>query len=384
MYNPPQWINLKCAIYLQSEHSIRIFVKSLPVSHFMKKPLRILGLMSGTSMDGLDICLAEFQEEEGRWSYQIVAAETVNYPYQWLVKLKSAENCNGEELYRLHVDYGNYLGKEAKGFMERHSLEAADFISSHGHTIFHRPEMGYTLQLGAGPSLAAAAGMPVVNDFRTTDVALGGQGAPLVPMGDKLLFGEYGICLNLGGFANLSFDKDEQRVAGDICPVNYVLNRLAQRAGKKYDDGGKMGASGQIIPELLDHLNAMPFYKKVMPKSMGREWVESTIFPMLKSAYSTADLLHTWTVHAATQIAAICPEEGKMLVTGGGAHNAFLIYLLKEKCKAQVIVPEKNIVDFKEALVFAFLGWLRWHGRVNVLASVTGARRDSVSGAIYF
>jgi anhydro-N-acetylmuramic acid kinase len=345
---------------------------------------RVIGLMSGTSLDGLDICSVVFSKMEGKFFYRLENAETIQYPYTWLVRLKTAENCTGAELMRLHSEYGTYLGNEVSQFIQRHSLETVAFVSSHGHTIFHRPDQQYTFQLGSGASLAAAAKLPVVCDFRMGDVARKGQGAPLVPIGDQFLFSEYTACLNLGGFANISFDQEGKRLAGDICPVNYVLNRLAQRAGKKYDSDGKLAAAGKMIPELFDLLNHLSFYKKAMPKSLGREWVESTIFPMFKSTYSTEDLLHTCTHHAAMQIAAVTPSHGEMLVTGGGAHNSYLLSLLREQCKVQVVVPERQIVDFKEALIFAMLGWLRWNNQVNALASVTGAESDSVCGAIYY
>lgn len=340
--------------------------------------------MSGTSLDGLDICLASFSEEGGRFSTHIEAGETIPYSGEWLARLKSAESCSGPELIRLHTEYGHYLGEQVCAFLERKKCAAPDFIASHGHTIFHQPQLRITFQLGSGASLAARAGLPVVCDFRSTDVALGGQGAPLVPVGDKLLFGEYGSCLNLGGFANISFDRNGKRIAYDICAVNYVLNRLAKRAGKLYDAGGALAASGQIIPELAEKLNAIPHYKTAPPKSLGREWAESSIFPMLKNDWRTEDLLRTYTEHIALQLASAIPSEGEVLVTGGGAHNGFLLQLLRARLQNRIVVPDEATIDFKEALVFAFLGWLRWHGKINVLSSVTGASRDSSSGAVYY
>lgn len=339
--------------------------------------------MSGTSLDGLDICRVRFSENESGWHYMIDAAETVRYPDQWLVKLRSAENCNGVELVRLHTEYGKFTGEMVNAFLEKFPGETPAFIASHGHTIFHRPDLGYTFQLGAGASVAAAASLPVVCDFRTTDVALGGQGAPLVPVGDELLFGNYHSCLNLGGFANISYSENGKRIAYDICAVNYVLNRLAKRAGKMYDADGAMAKSGNVLTDLLERLNALPYYRALPPKSLGREWAESNIFPLLKSDYRTEDLLRTFTLHVAEQIGAAAPAGGRMLITGGGAHNRFLVELLNEKCNCEVVVPDPMTVDFKEALVFAFLGLLRWKNRVNVLASVTGATRDSSSGSIF-
>lgn len=345
---------------------------------------RVIGLMSGTSLDGLDICLVQFSEGENGVSYSIESAETISYPGEWLANLKSAESCSGTELVRLHVAYGDFLGMQVKEFISRNKTTAPDFIASHGHTIFHQPQSRLTFQLGSGASLAATSGIPVVCDFRSTDVALGGQGAPLVPIGDKLLFGEYNACLNLGGFANISFDANDKRIAFDICAVNYVMNRLAKRAGKMYDANGDLAASGNVIPELLEKLNAIPFYKMAAPKSLGREWAESSIFPLMKNEWRVEDLLRTFAEHIALQISVCVPANGNVLVTGGGAHNSFLIGLLREKCGNRIVVPDAMTIDFKEALVFAFLGWLRWNNKVNVLSTVTGAKGDSCSGAVYF
>lgn len=350
----------------------------------MPSALRVIGLMSGTSLDGLDICLAHFSENPTGFSYTVEAAETISYPGDWLANLKAAESCSGPELVRLHVAYGNFLGMQVKSFLERKKLAAPDFISSHGHTIFHQPQHQLTFQLGSGASLAAASALPVVCDFRSTDVALGGQGAPLVPVGDKLLFGEYGSCLNLGGFANISYDKNGKRIAFDICAVNYVMNRIAKRVGKLYDANGALAEAGMILPDLLEKLNSLSYYKTAPPKSLGREWVESSIFPLMKNEWRTEDLLRTFAEHIAFQISVSIPPGGNVLVTGGGAHNSFLIRLLNEKCGGGIVVPDTLTVDFKEALVFAFLGWLRWNQRTNVLATVTGASKDSCSGAVYF
>lgn len=343
----------------------------------------VVGLMSGTSLDGLDICLTWFGEGEN-FDWRLERAETISYSEEWLEQLKSAEKCSGAELIRLDREYGNYLGEQVNLFLKSIPAEQQPaFVSSHGHTIFHRPDLGFTYQLGSGASLAATCGISVVNDFRSQDVALGGQGAPLVPIGDRLIFGEYDYCLNLGGFANISFEQAGKRIAFDICAVNYVLNRLAQREGKLFDENGTLAAKGKNIPELLAQLNALSFYKKSPPKSLGREWVEEIIFPLLSANEKTEDLLRTFMEHSAEQISAVCASRGKMLVTGGGAHNGFLMELLREKCKAEIIVPDKKIVEFKEALIFALLGWLRWNGKTNVLAEVTGAKSDSCSGSIY-
>jgi anhydro-N-acetylmuramic acid kinase len=349
-----------------------------------KKFLRVIGLMSGTSLDGLDICLAKFSEEGGAWQYEIECAETVAYPQEWIEGLLNAEKTSGVELQKFHSGYGKYLGECVTIFLQKYGLEKPGFIASHGHTIFHQPQIGYTFQAGSGVALRDACGIPVVCDFRTLDVALGGQGAPLVPIGDALLFKNYDYCLNLGGFANISFDAKGKRIAYDICAVNYVLNRLAMRLNKPYDENGTFAASGKLIPELFEKLNALPYFQKSPPKSIGREWVEETIFPLMTASEKTEDLLRTFTAHVAEQISVAVPGDGKMLVTGGGAHNAFLISLLKQKSKVEIILPEAETIGFKEALIFGFLGVLRWENRINTLRSVTGARQDSSGGTIYY
>lgn len=356
-----------------------------------KNSHRVIGLMSGTSLDGLDICLANFTETKDGWQYGIECAETVTYPQDWITRLLHAEKTSGEELQRFHSAYGKYLGECVNAFLQKHALQQPDFVASHGHTIFHQPQIGYTFQAGSGVTLREACGIPVVCDFRTLDVALGGQGAPLVPIGDTLLFKDYDYCLNLGGFANISFDAEgpkdssrSKRIAYDICAVNYVLNRLAMRLGKPYDENGAFAASGKLLPEIFEKLNALPYFRQPPPKSIGREWVEETIFPLMKETEKPEDLLRTFTEHVAKQISSALTDKGKMLITGGGAHNTFLISLLKQKSKVEMILPDAETIGFKEALIFGFLGVLRWENRINTLSSVTGARQDSSGGTVYY
>jgi anhydro-N-acetylmuramic acid kinase len=283
-----------------------------------------------------------------------------------------------------HAAYGQYLGTLVRSFLKRNNAKA-DFISSHGHTVFHQPGNHFTAQAGDGAALSAACGLPVVCDFRTADVALGGQGAPLVPIGDQLLFSEYEYCLNLGGIANISFSRGGKRIAYDICPVNMVLNHLASEKGKGYDKGGKMAEKGYFNVILLSKLNSAPYYQRTYPKSLGREEIEKYFFKILKrEKASTEDKLHTFIEHVAIEIAAATRNrKGKMLVTGGGAYNDYLISRIRAHSSLQVVIPSPKIIEFKEALIFAFLGVLRWRNEVNTLKSVTGARRDSSGGAIY-
>lgn len=348
------------------------------------KHWNVIGLMSGTSLDGLDISYCRFSFDNSKWSYEIPAARTISYTGEWKQKLQAAYHSGASELARLHMEFGHFMGKEVSSFIAEHSINPG-FVSSHGHTIFHDPANGYTFQLGSGAALAAACRLPVVSDLRSLDVALGGQGAPLVPIGDKLLFSEYDLCLNLGGFANISYDVNDKRIAFDICPVNIAANALANEAGQDYDESGSMGRSGKVNASLLDELNELSYYKQAphTPKSLGKEWLDREFMPLLnKHSLSPADRLATLYEHAAMQTGKLA-NKGRMLATGGGAFNAYLVERIRHYSKADVIVPARNIVEFKEALVFAFLGVLRWEEKVNALRDVTGAACDSIGGCIY-
>lgn len=350
-----------------------------------KHDYRVLGMMSGTSLDGLDLVVCRFERKRKGWKYETIASKTVSYPVGLQSELKNVFNQDASTLVALHYSFGRFMGQEAKRFMLDTKAEV-DFISSHGHTIFHAPEKGYTLQIGNGAEIAVATDKIVVCDFRSTDVAKGGQGAPLVPVGDKLLFSEFDACLNLGGFANVSYDRsDGVRIAFDICPVNIVLNKLANSLGHPYDSNGDLAQTGQLLPGLLEKLNNLDYYKATFPKSLGLEWVHTNIFPLLIGTHTAKDLLRTFTMHAAQQIAQTLNEgPGKtVLVTGGGAYNGFLLDQVKLLCHKELVIPTNTLIEMKEAVIFAFLGLLRLEGKVNTLASVTGAWNNSVSGAVY-
>lgn len=347
------------------------------------KETTAIGLMSGSSLDGLDIALVRFQDEGGKYHFQILQTETLPYPEHWTQQLSEAFHKQPEDLVQLDKDYGKYLGEQVLAFAKKHNAKP-DFVASHGHTIFHRPEEHYTLQIGDGQELAKACGFMVINDFRSEDVSKGGQGAPLVPIGDKLLFGDYEICLNIGGIANVSYDENGKRIAYDICIANQALNHLAQMNGLDYDRDGELARSGEVNMDLLKQLNKHPFYGQLPPKSLGREFFEANQKDLLKNL-SVEDLLATFTEHIALQVAlavSVLPKS-KLLVTGGGARNKYLIERLQARSSHEVVLPEKMIIDYKEALVFAFLGLLRLKGKTNVLASVTGAKSDSCSGQIW-
>jgi anhydro-N-acetylmuramic acid kinase len=356
----------------------------------MAEKYNAIGLMSGTSLDGLDIAFCEFKFA-GTGQYQLLQSRQIDYDNQRRTTLRDAIHLSASDLLALDAEYGRWLGIHVKSFVEEYALEV-DFVASHGHTVHHRPELGYTNQIGAGAALAAASGLPVINDFRSSDVAHGGQGAPLVPIGDQLLFSAYDFCLNLGGIANISFDKDGQRMAYDIGPANMLLNHIANQRGLAYDEGGLLASSGQIDLLLLAHLNSLDFYQQPFPKSLGYEWFMQIVRPIMdQSTLSLEDQMATAVAHISEQIAIAIllectgPTPASLMVAGGGAKNHFLIQSIQKYLspKVQVIVPEDELVDYKEAIVFALMGVLRWRNEPNCLASVTGASKDAIGGAIY-
>ncbi len=348
----------------------------------------VIGVMSGTSLDGIDLAHISFANNSGKWSFDIKEATTVPYTPEWVEQLKMAIGYSSEKLDRLNKDHTLLLSGIINDFIKKHDLSGLDAICSHGHTIKHRPDEGYTLQIGNLPEIAALTGQKVVCDFRVQDVDMGGQGAPLVPIGDRLLFSEYKYCLNLGGFSNISFEEGSNRIAFDICPVNTVLNHYATLLGADYDDGGKLAESGKIIPELLNELNSLDFYALPYPKSLGFEFVKGTVLPLMEKSNAPAeDKLRTFTEHIALQIAATIKnngENGGLFITGGGAYNTFLMNRLKQELPAIAInIPDDKTIQFKEALIFALLGVLKIRNEVNVLSSVTGAAKDHSSGQVY-
>ena len=345
----------------------------------------VIGLMSGTSLDGLDIAHCVFELLAGKWHYFITNAETVPYTRDWKSRLAGLEDDTALGFVQTDIEFGYLLGLLTQGFIQKYQLKP-DFIASHGHTIFHQPDTKISCQIGRGSVIAAETGIPVVCDFRSLDVALGGQGAPLVPIGDQLLFGEFDFCLNLGGFANISYQIEGKRVAYDVCPANIVLNKLAAASGYDYDPDGMMAGNGIVNSDLLKKLNAFPYYSLAPPKSLGKEWVKEHVFPQLiNSDLPINDLLATFCEHIAIQVASKAVGDGskKLLITGGGAFNKFLISRIRHHAALEIIIPDSNTINFKESLIFAFLGVLRWRNEVNCLQSVTGASKDSSGGAIY-
>lgn len=354
----------------------------------------VIGLMSGSSLDGLDIACCEFNKsDDSVTGYKIINAETISYPNALRKRLEHALYFNKDELKVLDIDLGNWIGQATAAFINT-LHEKPNLIASHGHTIFHKPEEGLTLQIGNGNIIHEIAGLPVVYDFRTLDVKLGGQGAPLVPVGDQILFNDYEFCLNLGGIANVSFNEKGDRKAFDICAFNIVFNHLASQRGKAYDENGRIAASGKLIPRLNAALVAIDYYKMPYPKSVGREWVEEEVLPVLASYQEqTENVMHTYALHTAEVIANVfntitkqefTGKKCRVLVTGGGAYNEFSIAETQKRCATNIelVVPDKSLVEYKEALIFALMGLLRSHNQINCLKSVTGAERDTSSGRI--
>lgn len=345
-----------------------------------------LGLMSGTSLDGLDMALCQFIHENNRWKYKIISCKTADYDESFRQRLKEADTLNGLGLVELDREFAAHIGQHVNAFLQEVGVRP-DFIASHGQTVFHQPQRGLTLQIGSGAVIAAATGIPTVCDFRTTDVALGGQGAPLVPIGDKLLFGGYEACLNLGGFCNISFDSGGRRVAFDIAPCNMLLNTLAARLGKAYDPNGIYARDGYMVDALTDALNALPYYAQCGAKSLGKEWFDREVVPLLdREGAMPQDLLRTSVEHIAVQIGKVLNNNNikSVLVTGGGAKNSYLMDRIRWHApNTMVVIPDEATVDFKEAIIFAFLGLLRLRGECNCLADVTGAVRDNIGGAVY-
>jgi anhydro-N-acetylmuramic acid kinase len=343
---------------------------------------RALGIMSGSSLDGLDLALCALRLHRGRWSFRIERARTITYSADMRSQLLRVMHGSALELAQLDADLGTFIGRACKRVLRGARI---DLITSHGHTIFHQPQLGFSTQIGSGARIAAITGITTVCDFRSADIAHGGQGAPLVPIGEKLLFPQYRAFLNIGGICNVSLHSVKHIIGYDACIGNQALNHLAGEGGLPFDRDGRIARSGSIEPVLLERLNALPFHRRKPPRSLGREWFEEAMRPLLDDGtIELRDRMRTVVEHMAIQLAkSLGAAEGAVLVTGGGARNQFLMERLAALSRPPVEVPSKEVVDFKEALVFALLGVLRLRGEENALASVTGAHRDSVGGAVH-
>lgn len=334
--------------------------------------------MSGSSLDGLDACLAQFEKIGDMWAYHILESTTFPFPKDLASKLKNSPTLDAQSLLALDVTYGLWIAKNISSLVEH-----ADLISVHGHTVFHSPADRVSLQIGSAEVIHLQSGKPVVSQFRNTDILLGGQGAPLVPMGEKLLFPSFDAFLNLGGICNATFRKENRWLAGDIGPFNQVFNHYASMLGHALDADGEIARSGQLIPELIQSWADNPYFRQPFPKSLANQWVSSHFLDIKK--FRPSDILHSFAHFITDQLSAVIsgnnPE--RLMITGGGAYNSFAMELLHQKCKTEINIPDSRLIDCKEALIFGLLGLLRWRHEVNVLSSCTGAHRDSSSGVIY-
>ena len=333
---------------------------------------RVLGVMSGTSLDGIDLAICTFTKNT-KWEFIIEKSETQKYTDNWQKKLANLHTKSKNIISETDIEYGDFLAKTITTFLAN---EKVDFIASHGHTIFHQPENNYTLQIGDGKTIANVTKIKTINNFRSLDISLNGQGAPLVPIGDLHLFPDYKYCVNLGGFANISIKQKVEITAFDICPVNIVMNEISKQLELEFDINGDIAKTGKLIPELLEKLNSLSFYEQKHPKSLGREWVEKFIHPLLLKNYKPEDLLHTFCEHIAIQIGVFL-NDNSALFTGGGVFNTYLMSRISCYSKSKICIPNLKIINFKEALIFAFLGVLKLRNEVNCLQSVTGGKKDN-------
>lgn len=350
---------------------------------------QLIGLMSGTSLDGLDVVNVEFfRNSRGEIEFNLLGFQTCKFPDELMRKIKSAMDLSGLNFMYLDNEIGDFYGDCVNSFILKHKIDKSKIfaISSHGQTIFHQPEKGLTVQIGNGTNLAVKTGLKVVNNFRTKDVALGGQGAPLVPVGDFALFhSQAESFLNIGGISNVSFRKNDEICAFDICPGNLPLNKLANSRGLDYDKNGDLAKKGELNFFLLDMLNELDFYREKAPKSLGVEWLENHFYPLIKFDKDIENNLRTVLEHEAIQIANVLNANNlkSVFISGGGALNKFLVDRITHYFEGKVVIPPKEIIEFKEAIIFAFLGFLYFENEVNSLSSVTGASRDSVGGVLH-
>lgn len=354
------------------------------------KSYQVIGLMSGTSLDGLDVVCVEFLERSDKtWGFKILASKTFSYSKELLNKLTQSMTLPAFELFELDKEIGETYAIFVNQFIKDNNFDRNKIaaIASHGQTIFHQPNKGVTVQIGCGETLALRTGLKVINDFRKKDVLIGGQGAPLVPIGDFQLFvNEAESFLNIGGFSNISFKKQDVIHAFDICPGNLPLNYLMNKVGKTYDENGKLARSGKIIVELYNQLNNLSYYEESSPKSLGSEWLELTIYPLLNNYSSIPDLLATLVEHVAFQIVNVLKinQLDSVFVTGGGALNGFLIERISMLYDTgKVVIPSNEVISFKEALIFAYLGLLFLEKQANCLSSVTGAKYNVCGGVLH-
>jgi anhydro-N-acetylmuramic acid kinase len=350
--------------------------------------LELIGLMSGTSLDGLDIAHVQFDFSEKIVQYELVNHDHQPYPEELKNSLLNFSHSNIASLYILDKTLGKFYADSVNQFVQKNKLNkrAIHAIANHGQTILHQPQNGFTLQIGCGETLSTLTGMTVIDNFRTKDIVLGGQGAPLVPIGDFELFKDKAdTFLNIGGFCNISFEEKDQIKAFDICPGNLPLNKLVQSKGLEYDKDGQLASQGEINFFLLDLLNSLEYYALEGPKSLGTEWLEEHFYPLLKFDKDIESNLRTVIEHIAIQVSTFLNEKSikSIFVSGGGIKNKYLIERIQSYFNGEIIIPDDNIINYKEAIIFAYLGAKYLRRENNIISSVTGASRSSIGGVLH-
>lgn len=353
-----------------------------------KNKIEIIGLMSGTSLDGLDVAYVSFNFKDEEIDFVLKQAETVPYSVEILSKLQKAQGLSVPEILILDKQIGNFYAEKVNEFIEKFKIKKSDIdaIASHGQTIYHQPHNGFTYQIGCGATLAFKTGIDVINDFRTLDVIAGGQGAPLVPIGDFNLFKDKASAfLNIGGFTNISFKKDGKIIAFDICPGNLPLNKTVEPLGISFDKNGENARRGIIEHGIIEELRKLAYFNKSAPKSLGIEWLERDYYPILNKIKSIENKLRTIVEHTAVEIVKVLNKYkiNSVYVTGGGAKNGFLIERIRFFYKGEIIIPSQEIIDFKEAIIFAFLGARYLRNETTTVQSVTGAKMEVCSGCFH-
>lgn len=352
-----------------------------------KQYYKAIGLMSGSSLDGLDIVCVSFITNNGKWEFEILQTKVVSLN-TWSNILPKANELSKRELNKISLLFGEFIGEETNQFIEENKIENIDIVVSHGHTIFHYPEKGITCQIGDGQTIANILKLPVINNLRQKDIDVGGQGAPIVPIGDLHLFSQYKFCLNIGGIANISVKQEDKIIAYDMAVANQILNYYSTILGATYDNNGNWAREGNVNLELLAELSELNFYQKEAPKSLDNGYKNQITKIIHFYNIPTKDILATFTQHLAEIIAKeankyCTTSKDEMLITGGGAFNTYLVELIKNKFKGKVVVPDSSIIENKEALVMAFMGVLFLRNECNVLSSVTGAKQDTICGELH-
>lgn len=348
--------------------------------------------MSGSSLDGLDIGIIDIIKKGNELSYEVIRCDTIEYSTEWKKSLTSLPNASAKELANNDMAYSRYMSELIRSFLKEE--DQIDYVSLHGHTLFHEPENGFTYQLGNGGVLSARLGLPVVCDFRSKDIGLGGKGTPLAPIVDSYFYNEYEVLINLGGICNLTFLSKKETIAWDVCPCNQLLNFLSEKMNLAYDKDGLIARNGKLNLDFLNILEKNPYYSEKYPKSLDNQYIKQNIIRELDSyTIPLEDQLHTTCIFVARQIKAAIqmavkslevawPE--KILITGGSAHNAFLIQCIKEHCAPSVVsIPDETIINYKEIILMALCAYLRVNNQENTLSEVTGSSRNSIGGAIY-